>query len=360
MAKVTTMFVSDNQSGVAPEVVEALAAAAQKSHGSYGGDDLTAELTARFRDIFETDLAVFTVPTGTAANALALSAVAPSYGAVLCTADAHVMADECGAIENATGGARLEVPEAGPKLTAVVIDRHLSLPRDVHVVQPAAITIAQATERGLAYQPAEIEALGEVARRHAVHFHMDGARFANAVAALNAAPADITWRAGVDTLSFGGTKNGCFAAEAVIVFNLDLARQIEFRRKQRGHLFSKNWFVSAQFLASLTDDRWLKWAANANAQAASLAEEIETSGLGRLIWPVEANEIFVEIAETKLRALTDAGITLSEWPDTTLPVGSSLPAGAKLVRLVTSFSTSKADVEQFIQLVATIGSEGMT
>lgn len=350
-------FASDNVTGVAPEILAALAAVNAGPAAPYGDDAVTARLEARMAEVFETDeLAVFPVATGTAANALALAAVAPSYGAVYCHASAHINTEECGAPEFFTGGAKLiDLPGANGKLWAEDLAAALSVAGagSVHRVQPAAVSLTQASDFGTVYDPDELRAIAELAHAHGLAVHVDGARFANAVAGLGLAPADLTWRAGVDVLSFGATKNGALAAEAVVFFNRALADGFAFRRKRAGHLFSKMRFLSAQLEAYLADDLWLRNAAHANRMAARLAD-----GLGRLpgveiVYPVQANEIFARLPEPAIAGLLADGFAFYRWdetPEDGLQGGASREGGASagLVRLVTAFDTEPAAVEALL------------
>ncbi|MDH3793082.1 MAG: beta-eliminating lyase-related protein, partial [Rhodospirillales bacterium] len=250
-----TNFCSDNTAGASPQILEALARAAAGKVMPYGNDDLTRRVEARLREVFETDCAVFPVATGTAANVLGLSVMTPPYGAVYCHKDSHINVDECGAPEFFTGGAKLVTLDgAHGKLTPEILAGAIGGVGDVHHVQPAAISLTQASEAGTLYTPEEVAAIGDLARQHGLGLQMDGARFANALVALGCSPAEITWRAGVDALAFGATKNGALAAEAVVLFKPELARTFAYRRKRGGHLFSKMRFLSAQLDAYLADD----------------------------------------------------------------------------------------------------------
>jgi threonine aldolase len=334
-------FCSDNVTGAAPEIIEALARANAGSVDSYGEDELTAKVEARLKEVFETDLAAFPVATGTAANALAFSVMTPPYGAIYCHREAHVAVDECGAPEFYTGGAKVvDLPGEHGKLGAAEMETILAGAHQgvVHHVQPAVISLTQATESGTSYRPAEVAAIAAVGRRHGVRLHMDGARFANALAFLAVAPADITWRAGVDILSFGATKNGALAAEAVVIFDKALAAEFEFRRKRAGHLFSKMRFLSAQLDAYLQDGLWLRHAAHANAMARRLAEGLARIPGARLAHPVEANEIFVDLPEHAIRGLLADGFEFFRW----------LGEDQTLLRLVTAFNTKEEHVAAFI------------
>jgi threonine aldolase len=334
-------FCSDNTAGVHPKILAALATANVDAAMPYGNDELTQRVERRLVELFERDCAVFLVGTGTAANALALAAMTPPWGVVYCHPASHINSDECAAPEFYTGGAKL-VPIAGAngKLAAGDLDAAIAAGGTgvVHHAQPAAISLTQATEAGTVYTPDEIGAIGEVARRHRLGLHMDGARFANALVQFACAPADITWRAGVDALSFGATKNGAFAAEAVIVFDPAKAAELGFRRKRAAQLWSKMRFLAAQFDAYLDDDLWLENARHANAQAQRLAEGLRSVTGTRIEYPVEANEIFVTLPEATIRALEAAGFRFYRWQG----------ERSTLLRLVTSFNTEPAHVEAFL------------
>jgi threonine aldolase len=333
-------FSSDNVAGIAPEILAALAAANAGSQPSYGDDPISARVERRLAEIFEHHVAVFPVATGTAANALALATLVPPWGMVYCHAEAHVVVDECGAPEFYAGGARM-AGIAGPHGKIGVDDLAALLPGGkgvVHHMQPAAISLTQATEAGTVYRAAEVAAIGELALRHGLGVHVDGARFANALVHLGCAPADITWRAGVDVLSFGATKNGAAAAEAVIFFDPAKAADFAFRRKRGGHLFSKMRFLSTQLDAYLDDDLWLRNARHANAMASRLATGLAGLAEIHLRYPVEANEIFVEMPNPVIEALFARGFHFYRWDG---PQGNC-------VRLVTAFDTVPADVDAFL------------
>jgi threonine aldolase len=332
-------FRSDNVTGIAPEILAAITAANGGTAPSYGADALTERVSARVAELFEHDVAVFPVATGTAANALALATVTPAWGVIYCHEASHVQTDECGAPEFFAGGAKLlPLPGADAKLAPATIEAAMIEQGVVHHAQPAAISISQVTEAGTVYRPAEIAALGELARRYRLALHMDGARFANAVAALGCPPADLTWRAGVDVLSLGATKNGALAAEAVVFFDPSKAANFAFRRKRGGHLLSKMRYLSAQLDAYLADGLWLRNAAHANQMAARLAAGLAAMPGARLRHPAEANEIFIELPEPVIAALAAAGFGFYRWGG---------PASACL-RLVTAFDTRAEDVEAFI------------
>ncbi|MEQ8652724.1 MAG: low specificity L-threonine aldolase [Kiloniellales bacterium] len=320
-------FRSDNVWGASPEILDALAAANSGSAGAYGDDDWTTALEARFAEVFEREVGVFVVGTGSAANGLALSVMAPPWGVVYCHKDAHVEVDECGGPEFFTGGAKLATQDGKDgKLQADALAPAIVGKGFVHAPQPAGISITQASEAGTVYRPAEVRALSELARANGLKLHMDGARFANALVSLETSPAEITWKAGVDLLSFGGTKNGCMAGEALLVFDPDLAETLGFRRKRVGHLFSKMRFFSVQLLAYLEGDLWLKNARRANAAAMALAGELEALG-ATLAHPTEANEVFAQLPDDLVKRLEAAGFLFYPWP----------AAGAGGHRFVASF-----------------------
>jgi threonine aldolase len=335
-------FASDNAYGAAPEILAALAAASDGAVASYGDDAITARVNARLSEIFEREVWAFPVVTGTAANSLALANLCPAYGAIFCHAESHIAVDECAAPEFFCGGAKLATLEGhGAKLTPGAIEAMLPLfRRPPHSPKPAAISITEATELGTVYTPDEIAALAALARREGMKLHMDGARFANALVHLGCKPADITWRAGVDALSFGATKNGALCAEAVVFFNNDDVGDFEFRRKKAGHLISKMRFVSAQLEAYLCDDRWLGWAKRANGLAARLAQGLAQIPGAELSCPVEANALFVYLPDATVARLREKGAKFYDWQP---PSG-----GRTLVRLVLSFVTPDDDVARFL------------
>lgn len=336
-------FASDNVTGAAPEILAALAAANAGTAAPYGADAITARLTQRFAAVFEHDVAIFPVATGTAANALALAALTPPWGVVYCHEAAHVLVDECGAPEFFSGGAKLVgIAGAAGKITPEAVAARLKTGGSVHHAPAAAISLSQSTEAGTVYTAAEIAALGTLARRHGLGLHLDGARFANAVAALGCAPADLTWRAGVDVLSFGATKNGALAAEAVVFFDPQKAADFAFRRKRGGHLLSKMRFLSVQLEAYLAADLWLRNARHANAMAARLGLGLERLAGARLRYPVAANAVFVDLPEQAIRALAAAGFGFYRWGG----------EAASCLRLVTAFDTRAAAVDRLVATAA--------
>jgi threonine aldolase len=332
-------FASDNVSGVCPEIMAALAAANQGSALPYGDDAVTGRLARRVAEVFEHEVAVFPLATGSAANALALSALVPRFGAVYCHREAHINVDECGAPEFYTGGAKLVVLEGeGAKITPEAVAATAFGAGIVHHVQPAAISITQASEKGTVYTPDEVAALAALARKQSLALHMDGARFANALAHLGCSPAEATWKAGVDVLSLGATKNGAMAAEAAVFFKPEQARDFAYLRKRAGHLFSKQRFVSAQLEAYLADDLWLRNARHANALARRLGEGLVARAGGELVAPVQANEVFVALPRPVVEGLKAAGYGFYVWREARRPQA----------RFVTAFDSRPEDVEALL------------
>ncbi|HEY9849617.1 MAG TPA: low specificity L-threonine aldolase [Leptolyngbyaceae cyanobacterium] len=334
-------FCSDNVPGVASEIMAAINAANQGSTMPYGNDEYTQRLESKFAELFETEVTVFPVATGSAANALALSAIAPPFSAIYCHVESHINIDECGAPEFYTGGAKL-VTSIGfngkisaDELAAILKKAGAGV---VHRVQPAAVSITQATEAGTVYSIDEIKQIAEIARTNNLSLHVDGARFANAVVSLGCTPAEITWRAGVDVLSFGATKNGAMAAEAVVFFKRELAETFQYRRKRSGHLFSKMRFLSAQLEAYITNDLWLKNAARANQMAAKLAAGISALPGVKICYPVQANEIFVQMPKATIEKLLAEGFQFYRWEG----------EDSTTLRLVTAFNTKEKDIDAFI------------
>jgi threonine aldolase len=323
-------FFSDNAAAACPEAMAALAEA-NRLDTAYDGDAWSRRLDAAFSELFERDVEALWVATGTAANSLALAALCPPHGSIVCHRDAHIQNDECGAPEFYTHGAKLLLGEGeGAKLNPATVEALLATVRDdVHQVQPAALSITNATEYGLVYTPDETAALGDLCRQRGLGFHLDGARFANAVASLGCSPADLSWRAGVDALSFGFTKNGGLCAEALVFFRPGLKAATLYRRKRAGHLFSKGRYLAAQVLAMLEDGVWLRNARAANAAASSLAD---AAGADRLVLPVQANEIFIRVTPDEAAALRSQGFDFYDW-------------GRGEARLVTSWDSDPSHVE---------------
>jgi threonine aldolase len=298
-------FRSDNVGGAAPEILEALVAASAGTAAPYGDDEYTRRMNARFATLFERPVRVFPLSSGTGSNSIALAAPANPYGAIYCHETAHINVYECGAPEFFTGAKLVGLPGRDYKLWPDALEEALALAGRGNPtrVQPFALNLTQPTDFGTLYTPAEVAALCEVAHRHGLKVHMDGARFANAVAALGGSPADLTWRAGVDVLSLGATKNGAINAEAVVVFDEALARGIPFLMKRGGQVLSKARFVSAQLERYVADDRWLERAGAANAHARMLARDLTALPGVSLVAPVEINMIFLRLPEAAVAAL---------------------------------------------------------
>lgn len=347
-------FASDNWAGVHPEVAAGLTQAASGFDSAYGSGDFDKRANALFSEVFERDVAVFFVATGTAANTLALTSVARPGGVVFAHPEAHVIADECGAYQHQAGG-RLQgvngrLGKIDPANLAAAI---AAIPAGfVHAGQPSAVTITQATEAGTAYSLDELDAIAATAKINRLPLHMDGARFANALVSLDVSPAEMTWKRGVDMLSFGGTKNGCWAAEAVVIFNPANAEQFGYYRMRSGHNFSKSRFVAAQFEAYFNDGLWLKSARRANAMAQKLAGVIERRPDMKLAWKPQANELFAFMPKAQVARLQAAGARFYDWPlPSSYPVNEA-PEGATLCRLIASFATTDAQIDEFATLLA--------
>jgi len=342
-------FASDNWAGAHAKIAERLLTESGGFAAAYGTSDLDRKVEQRFSEIFERDVAVFFVATGTAANSLALASVQRPGGITFCHSEAHVIEDECGAPDFFSGARLVAVPgDAGKIDPAKLSAKVAGFPEDaVHHGRATAVTITQATEIGTVYSLAEIDAISAIAKERGMPLHMDGARFANALVALNATPAEMTWKRGVDILSFGGTKNGCWCAEAIVFFNPDQAKEIPFIRKRAAQLFSKSRFIAAQFDGYLDSGLWLELARHANGMADRLRAGIESASAARLAWPTASNEVFAVIPKSAARAAEAKGAKFYEWP---IPVAQPELVGADetLIRLVTSFATTQADVDGFI------------
>ena len=334
-------FGSDNASGGHPRIMAALAAANDGVAASYGRDALTAEAQDRVREVFDArDAAVFLLGTGTGANALALAQLCPPWGRIFCHETAHIETSESGAPAWMAGGAQLALVggDWGRMTPGALAARIADYPQeDEHDGLNAVLSVTNATEWGTVHDPAAVSALARVARDAGMAVHMDGARLGNAQAATGAAPADMTWRAGVDALSLGGTKSGCLALEAVVFFDADRAHSFSFRRMRAGHLWSKHRFLAAQMLAWLDGDLWLDLARHANAAAAELADLLRGAGRAPL-GPVEANEVFVRLPRTEIARLRAAGLRAADWPNR----GDDGDHGT--IRLVTSWATTDEEI----------------
>jgi threonine aldolase len=335
-------FRSDNTAPAAPEIIAALTSVNHGAASAYGEDQWSKRLDNAFSALFERDVRVFTVASGTAANAISLATLAQPWGAVLCHREAHIECDECGAAEFYSGGAKLVLIDGDAAQISVgalqeAIARN---ERGIHSVKPAAVSLSQTTEKGAVYTPDELTALGQAAKAAGLGVHMDGARFANAVAALGCKPGDITWRAGVDLLSFGATKNGAIAAEAIVCFDRARAEEIARRRKRSGHLFSKGRFVAAQLLAYLEGDLWLELARRSNALATKLGEAANKY----LSHAVQSNQVFIKPGPEALGKLRAAGAEFYDW---------GAPQSGE-ARLVVSWNQSEADIAAMAKLLLSL------
>ena len=328
-------FASDNYAGICPEAWQAMQAANSGYVTSYGDDYWTERACEQIRRIFETDCQVFFVFNGTAANSLALASLCRSYHSVICHDLAHVETDECGAPEFFSNGTKLlHVAGPGGKFDLAEVERTITRRSDIHYPRPRVLSLTQATEVGTVYNAAEISAASELARGYGLRGHMDGARFANAVASLDVAPADISWRAGIDVLCLGGAKNGMAVGEAVVFFDRELAEEFEYRCKQAGQLASKMRFISAPWIGMLEGDTWLKNARHANYCATLLAEQLTAIEGIRIMYPQQANSVFVEMPEAVADRLRNAGWRFYSF------IGSG---GA---RFMCSWQTSREEVMQ--------------
>jgi threonine aldolase len=309
------MFASDNAAPAHPAILDALARVSHDPAPSYGGDAWTKAAEQRLRDVFETDCSVLLVATGTASCALALAALCPPWGSVLVHRYGHCVEDEAGAPIFFTGGAQLLLLDgAHTKITPEALNQEADrwCPDWVHGPQPFAVSISQATESGACYSVAELQALGQACRARGLKLHMDGARFANAVASTGATPAALTWKAGVDVVSFGATKNGALACEAIVCFDPVAARAMPHLRKRAGHLVSKHRYMAAQMNAYLDGDLWLALARHANAQAKALEAVLRGAG-ATILHPVQANEVFAVLSDAQAERLRAAGIAFYPW-----------------------------------------------
>lgn len=343
-------FASDTTAPVHPGVMQALAQANEGYAPSYGTDALTDEVRDRIRNLFEApEAAVYLVATGSTANALALATLCPPWGAIFCHRLAHIETDECGAPEFYTGGAKLRLVDGShakmtpERLRAAIEDTRT----DVHSVQRGAVSITNVTERGTIYTAAELSELTAIARDYGLPVHMDGARFANALAATGATPAEMTWKTGIDVLSFGGTKNGLMGVEAAVIFDPEKAWEFELRRKRGAHLFSKHRFLAAQMAAYLADDLWLEMARAANAATARLVRGLKQVPEVSLPYEPRANIVFAEWPRAVHRRLQEAGAQYHIWNG-----GLDGPGDERLIaRLVTDWSATEADVDRFLDLL---------
>lgn len=345
------IFGSDNMVGASPAVLQAIVQANAGEQASYGADTWCEQAEQRIAQVFQAPVKVFFVSTGTVANSLALSALVPPWGGVLCQQDAHVLADESSAPEFFSGGARLIGLDAlEGKLTPHVVSRALGASgHPPHNVVPRALSITQTNELGLVYTPEEVRELAALAHRNGLKVHMDGARFANALVSLGCEPADLTWRAGVDVLCLGASKNGALMAEAIVFFDLSLAQDFAYRVKRAGQMAAKARLFGAQFCAWLQDDHWLALARQANDVAARLGQALQALPGARVVWPVQANEVFAVMPTALAQALRAQGAVFYDWPEHSLPARESLQDGEILVRFVTSFASTSQQVDDLVE-----------
>ena len=334
-------FASDNVAGACPEVLDALMKANEGDSAPYGNDDYSKVLQEKFSEIFEKEVIVYPTASGTAANALALSTMTPVFGNIYCHKLAHINTDECGAPEFYTGGAKL-IPLTGinGKITPEELEKNISGTGIVHHTQPSSVSITQVCETGEVYELDEIKKIADVAHKHKLNMHMDGARFANALVALNCTPAEMTWKSGIDVLSFGATKNGCIAAEAIIFFKPELVGNISFLMKRAGHLLSKMRFISAQLDAYISNDVWLKNAKQANEMGKKLSDGLVKHNSIKLAYPTQANEVFAKFPREMIEHLNSLGYKMNE---------DELDGQA--VRLVAAWNTQNSDVESFLESI---------
>lgn len=334
-------FKSDNAAGACPEIMNALQAANRGFAASYGADEYSKQLAQKVAQIFEHEVTIYLTSTGTAANCLALSALAPTYGSIYCHPHAHINTDECGAPELFTGAKLTVIAGASGKIDVQALESQIIFDNDLrpHISKPAAISVTQLTEGGTAYLLEELAAIKACAQRHGLYLHMDGARFANALVTLGCTPADMTWKSGVDVLSFGATKNGAMMAEMVVIFNQKLAQDFDYRHKRAGQLLSKTRFEAAQFLAYFENDLWLNNARHSNAMAQKLAAVLTAIPGVSIDHEVHGNELFVNMPAPLANHLLDHGAHFYSW-------------GPGLYRLVTSWMTTEQEVVEFGTMVA--------
>ncbi len=336
------LFASDNVTSACPEVMDAVIAANSGIAGSYGDDEWSLALKNRLSEIFETEVEVFLAVTGTASNALALSALAPVFGKIYCHELSHINTDECGAPELFTGGAKLiPMRSSNGRIDAVDLAETIRGSGNVHVTQPSVVSVTMSCETGTVYQLDEIKAISKIAHDNKMSVHMDGARFANALVSLDVSPAEMTWKSGVDVLTLGGTKNGCLAAEAVIFFKPEMVGNFPFLHKRSGQLLSKMRFISSQLEAYLTDDVWLRNARHANAMAKILSEGLDSFANIKLAYPTQSNEVFVHLPRDVIDYLNSAGYDINEEE-----------LDGKAVRFVTAWNSEVKDINDLLDTLA--------
>ena len=335
------LFASDNVTGACPEVMDAVVAANSGIATSYGDDEWSSRLQTKLSEIFETDVEVFLAVSGTASNALALSSLAPVFGKIYCHELSHINTDECGAPELFTGGAKLiPMRSSNGRIKANELAETIRGSGNVHVTQPSVVSITQSCETGTVYQLDEIKAISKIARKHKMSVHMDGARFANALASLDVSPAEMTWKSGVDVLTLGGTKNGCLAAEAIIFFKSDMVGNFPYLHKRSGQLLSKMRFISSQLEAYVTDDLWIRNAQHANSMAKILSEGLNAFSNIELAYPTQSNEVFVYLPRELIDYLNNAGYDINEEE-----------LDGKAVRFVTAWNSELKDVDRLLEVI---------
>ena len=335
-------FASDNVTGVCPEVLDAILKVNNGDSAPYGNDDLSKILQEKFSKIFEKDVVVYPTASGTAANALALSALTPVFGNIYCHKLSHINTDECGAPEFYTGGAKLiTVKGVNGKINPQELSKSIGGVGVVHHTQPSVVSITQLCETGETYELDEIKEISDTAHKHNLKMHMDGARFANALVSLGASPAEMTWKSGIDVLSFGATKNGCIAAEAIIFFKPELVGNLPFLMKRSGHLLSKMRFVSAQLDAYITGDVWLNNAKHANKMGKKLSEGLNSNPKIELAYPTQGNEVFAKFPRPIIEHLNSEGYKMNEEE-----------LDGKAVRLVAAWNTKESDVDQLLETIS--------
>jgi len=334
-------FASDNVVGACPEVLQAIINANDGIAPPYGNDEISSILQEKFSEIFEKEVIVYPTASGTASNALALSAISPVFGNIYCHKFSHINVDECGAPEFYTGGAKL-IPLTGRdgKITTDELESNIGGFGIVHHTQPSIVSITQATETGEVYTLDQIKSISEVAHKRKLKMHMDGARFANALVSLDVSPAEMTWKSGIDILSFGATKNGCIAAEAIVIFNKELVGNLPFLLKRSGHLLSKMRFVSAQLDAYISNDVWLKNAKHANNMAKKLSNGLVATNQVKLEYPTEANEVFVKLSREMVNHLNSEEYMMSNDE-----------LNGSTVRLVTAWNTKTEEIDEFLDTI---------
>ena len=335
-------FASDNVAGACPEVLDAIVKANDGIAAPYGNDEWSTNLQNKFSEIFEKDVIVYPTASGTASNALALSALTPVFGNIYCHRLSHINTDECGAPEFYTGGAKLvTLKGVNGKITPEELSDNIGGVGIVHHTQPSVVSITQLSETGEVYQLDEISTIAETAHKHNLKMHMDGARFANALVSLGVTPAEMTWKSGIDVLSFGATKNGCIAAEAIIFFKPELVGNLPFLLKRSGHLLSKMRFVSAQLDAYISNEVWLRNAKHANKMGKKLSEGLSLNPNIELTYPTQANEVFAKFPRSIIEHLNSEGYKMNEDE-----------LDGKAVRLVAAWNTENSDVDRLLKIIS--------